>query len=37
MRAGIEPGIAAAHPLHVELAPLQIGLVHAGDLKLAPR
>ena len=37
MGAGIEPGIAARHLLDMELAPVEIGLVHARDLELAPR
>jgi len=36
MRAGVEPGVAALHDLHVELAQIQIGLVDGGDFELAP-
>src|SRR5438270_560770 len=34
-RAGIEPGIAAAHHLDGQLSAFQIGAVDVGDLKLA--
>ena len=37
MGAGIQPGVAAAHDLHAELAALQIGAVDVGDLQLAAR
>ncbi|KRH79045.1 hypothetical protein FERRO_01060 [Ferrovum sp. JA12] len=36
MRAGVQPGEAAAHGLHIQLALLKVGLVHAGDFQLAP-
>ena len=35
MRAGVEPGVAAAHALHVELAGLEIRLVDGGDLEFS--
>ena len=35
--SGIKPGIAPAHLLHMQVAPLQIGPVDVGDLKLASR
>ena len=37
MRAGIEPGKAAAEHLHIEIAAIEIGLVDVGDLDLAAR
>ena len=37
MRAGIEPGIAAAEDLHVEPARFEISAVYVGDLQLAAR
>ncbi len=37
VRAGVEPGEAAAQHLHVELAALQIDAVDVGDLQLAAR
>jgi len=33
--AGVEPGVAAPHDLHIELAPVQVGLVDSGDFQLA--
>ena len=36
VRAGVEPRIAPAHSLDVEVAALEIGLVDVGDLQLAP-
>lgn len=33
VRAGIEPGVAAAHGLDVELAAREVGLVDVGDLE----
>ena len=33
--AGVEPGVAAAHGLDVELVAREIGLVDVGDLELA--
>ncbi len=35
--AGVEPGVAAAHDLDVELAQLEVALVDVGDLELAAR
>lgn len=35
--AGVEPGVAAAHGLDVELLAREIGLVDIGDLELAAR
>lgn len=32
---GVEPGIAAAHALHVQQAVVKIGFQQRGDLKLA--
>jgi hypothetical protein len=37
VRAGVEPGVAALHDLHVELPALQVGLVDGGDLQFAAR
>ena len=37
MRARVQPGVAAPHDLHLQLALLQVGLVDAGDLQLAAR
>ena len=34
VRAGIEPGVAAAHGLDVELVAREVGLVDVGDLEL---
>ena len=36
MRAGVQPGVAALHDLHVELAQVQVGLVDGSDFQLAP-
>ena len=35
MRAGVEPGVAAAHELNAQLALVEVGAVHVGDLELA--
>ena len=35
MRAGIEPGIAAAEAIHGQIAAIEIGADHIGDLELA--
>ena len=35
--AGVEPGVAAAHDLHVELSLLQVRRVHVRDLQLPAR
>ena len=35
--AGVEPGMAAAHDRHVELARVEIVPVDVGDLQLAAR
>jgi hypothetical protein len=37
VRAGVQPGVAALHDLHRQLALLQVGLVDGGDLQLAAR
>ena len=37
MRAGVEPGKAAAEHLDMEIAALEIGAVDVGDLELAAR
>lgn len=37
VRAGIEPGVAAAHGLDVELVAREVGLVDVGDLELTAR
>ena len=37
VRAGVEPGDAAAQHLDAELAPLEVGAVDVGDLELAAR
>ena len=37
VRAGVQPGVAALHDLHLELALLQIGVIDAGDFQLAAR
>jgi hypothetical protein len=37
VRAGVQPGIAAAHDLDLELALLQVACVDLGDLELAAR
>ena len=37
VRAGIEPGIATAHDLHVERAFVHVEPVEIGNLKLAAR
>ncbi len=37
VRAGVEPGVAAAHLLDVEVAGLQVDAVQVGDLELAAR
>jgi hypothetical protein len=37
MRAGVEPGEAAAEHLDKQVATLEIDLVHVGDLDLATR
>ena len=37
VRAGVEPGEAAAHDLDVELAALEVDAVDVGDLELAAR
>ncbi len=37
MRAGIEPGVATAHDLHVELLAFQVDAVHISDFQLTPR
>src|SRR4030088_1018357 len=36
MRAGIEPGIAAAEPLNMQCAAFEVPLVQIGDLQLTP-
>ncbi len=33
--AGVQPGVAAAHDLHIQLAQLQVAPVHIGDFQLA--
>ena len=35
MRAGIQPRVAALHDLHIEIALIQIGLVHGRDFQFA--
>ena len=35
MGAGIQPGHAAPDHLDAQLAPIQVDLVHVGDLQLA--
>lgn len=37
VRAGIEPGVAAAHGLDVELVAREVGLVDVGDLEFTAR
>mgnify|MGYP000172639273 CR=1 FL=1 len=37
VRAGIEPGVAAAHGLDVELVAREVSLIDVGDLELAAR
>ena len=37
VRAGVQPGKAAAEALHPQLAAAQIVAVDVGDLQLAPR
>ena len=37
MRAGIEPGVAAAHDLDVELLAFEVDTVHVSDFQFPPR